>query len=76
MSQVDSVVIDSLPQPSAYRPLIIIGDGDTYYLQGSAYMAERIPGARNVIVAGAGHGVNIEKPDEVNQAMEDFLATL
>ncbi|MCB1743511.1 MAG: alpha/beta hydrolase [Gammaproteobacteria bacterium] len=75
LSQVDSVAIDSLPNIKV-PVLIIIGDGDTHYLQGSAYMAERIPNARNVVVPGAGHGVNIEQPEVVNQAMAEFLAGL
>jgi len=40
------------------------------------YLAERIAGARAVIVAGGTHMVAAEKPDEVNQAIEDFLERL
>jgi pimeloyl-ACP methyl ester carboxylesterase len=75
LSQVDSRVIDSLPGITV-PTLVVIGDGDTYYLDGSRYMAERIPGAVNVVVPGAGHGVNVEKPDAVNDALEAFLGGL
>jgi pimeloyl-ACP methyl ester carboxylesterase len=75
LSQVDSRVIDSLPGISV-PTLIVIGDGDTYYLDGSRYMADRIPGAINVVVPGAGHGVNVEMPDAVNGALESFLGRL
>jgi pimeloyl-ACP methyl ester carboxylesterase len=75
LSQVDSAAIDSLPTIDV-PVLIVIGDGDEHYLQGSAYMASRIPGAVNVVVPGAGHGVNVDQPDIVNKAFGDFLAKL
>lgn len=75
LSQVDSRVIDSLPSISV-PTLVVIGDGDTYYLDGSAYMAKRIPRAVNVVVSGAGHGVNVEKPEEVNEALGLFLGNI
>ncbi len=75
LSQVDSRVIDSLPN-IAVPTLVIIGDGDTYYIDGSRYMADRIPGAVNVVVPGAGHGVNVEKPESVNGTLEEFLKTI
>ena len=40
------------------------------------YLAGRIEGAREVIVDGATHMVFVEKPGEVNQEIEKFLATL
>lgn len=75
LSQVDARVIDSLPGISV-PTLIIVGDGDTYYLQGSDYMASRIPGAVNIRVANAGHGVNIDQPEVVNKAFAEFLGEL
>ncbi|MFP6771747.1 MAG: alpha/beta hydrolase [Alphaproteobacteria bacterium] len=75
LSQVDARVIDSLPG-IAVPVLIVVGEGDTYYLDGSDYMASRIPGAVNVRVADAGHGVNVDQPDVVNGALGDFLAAL
>ena len=75
LSQVHAQVIDSLPG-IAVPVLIVIGDGDTHFLNGSAYMADRIPGAVNVVVPGAGHGVNIDRPEAVNKAFENFLSGL
>lgn len=40
------------------------------------YLADKIEGAREVIIEGATHGVAMERPDEVNRAIEDFLAGL
>ncbi|PPR63223.1 MAG: AB hydrolase superfamily protein YdjP [Alphaproteobacteria bacterium MarineAlpha4_Bin2] len=75
LAQIDAKVIDSLTT-IAVPTLVIIGEGDTYYLQGSNYMANRIPGADHVVVPDAGHGVNIDKPVIVNGAFEKFLRKL
>ena len=40
------------------------------------YLADKIEGATPVIIEGAGHLVFMEKPREVNQAIEKFLAGL
>ena len=39
-------------------------------------MASRIPGAVNVVVLNAGHGVNVDQPDAVNAAFGAFLEKL
>ncbi len=75
LSQVDARVIDSLPH-IAVPVLVIIGDGDSDFLQGSNYMASRIPGAINVVVPGGGHGINVDQPEAVNNALGEFLAGL
>jgi pimeloyl-ACP methyl ester carboxylesterase len=72
LSQVDAAAIDSLPGIDV-PVLILIGDGDEHYLQGSAYMASRIPGAINVTVPNAGHGVNVDQPNTVNKVFGEFL---
>ena len=40
------------------------------------YLADKIDGATEVIIPGATHNVPIEKPDEVNQAITDFLQSI
>jgi len=42
----------------------------------SRYLADKIGGAQLVIIDGAPHGVTREKPKEVNQAIESFVASL
>jgi pimeloyl-ACP methyl ester carboxylesterase len=39
-------------------------------------MAERIPNAKKVIIAQAGHGANVEQPTVFNEAMQEFLKSL
>lgn len=57
--------------------LIIVGDNDVPDLLAMADMfAQHIPFARKVVVAGAGHMVNMEAPDQVNEAILDFLRAL
>ena len=40
------------------------------------YLADRIEGAIQVVIPGGSHFVYMEKPNEVNQAIEEFLAGL
>ena len=56
--------------------LIIIGENDTHYLNGSDYMAARIPNCTKVVVPQAGHGVNVEQPAIVNVVLKEFLQRL
>lgn len=73
LSQVDATVIDSLRNISV-PTLVIIGSDDKPFLAGSSYMASRIPGAKHVVVEGAGHGVNVEMPEAVNPAFAELLS--
>lgn len=41
-----------------------------------ARMAKRIPGATYISIEGAGHLVGVERPQEFNRVLGDFLATL
>lgn len=40
------------------------------------YLADKIEGARAVVIEGGTHMVFAEKPEEVNKAIEDFLTSL
>ena len=75
LCQVDSRVIDSL-RSIKVPTLVICGDGDKPFVGGARYMGDRIPGATYVEVPGAGHGVNVERPDAVNTALETFLRAI
>jgi pimeloyl-ACP methyl ester carboxylesterase len=39
-------------------------------------MAAKIPGARKVVIEGAGHAANIDRPEAFNAAVMDFLGGL
>jgi pimeloyl-ACP methyl ester carboxylesterase len=55
---------------------VIVGAGDTPFLNGSHYMASRIPHATEVVVQHAAHGANVDQPEVVNQAIQQFLEQL
>ncbi len=57
--------------------LVICGSEDEMTsVKYAKYLADRIEGAIEVIIDGATHIVFMEKPGEVNQAIERFLASL
>lgn len=72
MAQRDAHVIDSLAQITV-PTLVVVGELDTNFLAGADYMAAKIPGARKVVLEGAGHAANIEAADAFNAAVSEFL---
>lgn len=61
----------------AVPTLVIVGEHDR--IAPPAYAAEvagRIPGAKLVVIAGAGHVSNVEAPDAFNAALAEFLDSL
>jgi len=57
--------------------LVICGSQDDKTpVKYTKYLAEKIEGATQVVVDGTSHWVHLEKPREVNQAIERFLASL
>ena len=57
--------------------LIVVGTNDTQTpVLYSQYLHEKIPGSRLVVVEGAGHGGHGERPDVVNAAIAEFLASV
>ena len=67
--------LDILPDIKA-PALIVCGDKDTAYIPAADYMARKIPDAKKVIVANAGHGVNIDQPQVFESTVLDFLDSL
>ena len=66
-------VIESLPT-IAVPTLVLAGADDEPFLAATAYMARKIPGAREVLIPQAGHAVNIDQPALFDAAVCDFLA--
>lgn len=75
LAQRDARAIESLPQV-AVPTLLIAGSEDTPFLAGMDYMAAKIPDATKVIIAGAGHAPNLERPDAFNAVVISFLGRL
>ena len=75
MAQHDSRVIDSVATIAA-PTLVVVGARDTPFLAAADYMAGRIPGAVRVVLDGAGHASNVDRPEAFNQAVLGFLEAL
>jgi pimeloyl-ACP methyl ester carboxylesterase len=75
LTQRDDAVIVSL-ETIAVPALVLVGANDTNFLAATDYMARKIPGARNVVIEGAGHAANLHQPAAFNRAVESFLAGL
>lgn len=55
--------------------LVVVGDEDIPpVLRTVDFVAANIPGARKVVMHGTAHAPNMEKPDEFNRLVLDFLA--
>jgi 3-oxoadipate enol-lactonase len=56
--------------------LLVVGDRHVPDVQNEARLVEAgIAGVKKVVIAGAGHLVNIEQPEAFNRAVLDFLRT-
>jgi pimeloyl-ACP methyl ester carboxylesterase len=75
LAQVDDRIIQSLPDISV-PTLVLVGEKDETFLAPTDYMAAKIPGARKVIIDGAGHAANIDQPEAFNAAVIEFIESL
>lgn len=65
---------DLLPTLSGLPTLVIAGEEDQLVAPDAARrMADAIPGARFVLVRGAGHLISVEKAKETTNLLQDFL---
>lgn len=72
-TQPDSVVLDRLEQVEV-PVLVVVGGDDERYHAGSRLIAERVPDAHLVEVAGAGHFPHRTHAEELNAHLRAFLA--
>lgn len=72
LTQSNSEVIDFLPAITV-PTLVLVGECDRAYRAPADYMAAKIPGARKVVIRGAGHHAHIEQAEAVNDAVRRFL---
>ncbi len=75
LAQTDGRVMASLPEIRV-PTLVLVGALDEPFIAATDYMAAKIPGARRVVIEGAGHASNIDKPREFNAAVVQFLESL
>lgn len=75
LTQKDAQVIHSLPA-IAVPTLVVAGADDKPFLAATDYMAAKIPRAQKVIIADAGHSVNLDQPELFNRAVVAFLDRL
>jgi pimeloyl-ACP methyl ester carboxylesterase len=75
LTQRDSHVLDGLPQ-IAVPTLVIVGSDDEPFLGAADYMTAKIPLARKVVIPGAGHAPNVDRPDLFDAALHGFLAEI
>jgi len=75
LTQRDARVIDSLPEIKV-PSLVLVGDKDTPFLAAADYMAAKIPGAKKIVLADAGHALNIDQPRAFNDAVEAFIRSV
>jgi len=62
--------------PLAIPTLLLVGDRDPVSRGPTERLAAALPGAELVVVAGAGHAVNLEARDATTAALRAFLAKL
>ena len=74
LTQHDSRVIDSLPDVKV-PTLVLVGAEDKPFLGAAEVMAAKIPHATLVVLSGAGHAANLDRPDAFDAAVLEFLAT-
>jgi pimeloyl-ACP methyl ester carboxylesterase len=73
LAQRDGRVISALESLKA-PTLVLVGDRDDAYFAATDYMANKIPGARKVVIPNAGHAANIDQPEAFHQAVLEFVA--
>ncbi len=56
--------------------LVIASEQDYWPLEKKQAFVAKMPDARLAVIADARHAVAVEKPDEFNQILDEFLATL
>jgi pimeloyl-ACP methyl ester carboxylesterase len=56
--------------------LVVTGDEDEPCLEPAIFMKRKIPSAGLVVIAKAGHTINLEEPEAFNRAVLDFLTAV
>jgi pimeloyl-ACP methyl ester carboxylesterase len=75
LTQRDGSVMEVLPNIKV-PSLVVVGADDTPFLAATDYMAAKIPGAKKMVIPGAGHVVNLDAPEAFIAAVLPFLESL
>ena len=72
LRQSDGHVLEALPS-IAVPTLVVVGERDKPFLNGSRYMADKIPDATLAVIDGAAHAPPVSHPEEFNAVLRSFL---
>jgi len=72
LTQDTSHVIEALTRIDV-PTLVLVGSDDHAFVDPAHYMATRIPGATAVVLDGAGHAANLDRPAAFDRAVTAFL---
>jgi pimeloyl-ACP methyl ester carboxylesterase len=75
LTQRDSHVLDGLRR-IAVPTLVVVGSDDAPFLAAADYMTAKIPEARKVVIPGAGHAANVDKPELFDAELRRFLTEI
>jgi pimeloyl-ACP methyl ester carboxylesterase len=75
LTQRDAHVLNGLPSISV-PTLVIVGSDDGPFLAAADYMTAKMPLARKVVIPGAGHAPNVDKPELFDAELRGFLNQL
>jgi len=72
LTQRDSHVLDGLPRIDV-PALVVVGADDAPFQGAADYMTAKLPRARKVVIAAAGHAPNVDQPEQFNAELRAFL---
>jgi pimeloyl-ACP methyl ester carboxylesterase len=75
LKQFDARVIESLPGIDV-PTLVVVGSRDRQFLAAADVLASKIPGATKVVIDGAGHASNMDRPRDFDAAVRSLLEAL
>ena len=64
--------LHEIPMPT----LVLVGSEDPNFQRAAEVMTAKLPQARRVVVEGAGHVVNLDRPEALVREIEAFVASL
>ncbi len=75
LAQFNDGVIKSLEHVKV-PTLVLVGENDQPFLGATDYMANKIPGAKKVVIPNAGHASNLDQPAAFDAAVREFMEGL